>query len=115
MAVKIRLRVQGRKNRPFYRLVAADSRSPRDGRYLESLGWYNPLDPKEENQLSIKAERVTHWIQAGAQMSEKAEALIRRGAPAILQGLHERLEQKRQKRRAARRKRVAAKKEKGAS
>lgn len=64
MAVKIRLARHGAKKRPFYRIVVADSECPRDGRYLEKVGTYNPLhDPA---QVDLKVERVTYWLQQGA-------------------------------------------------
>jgi small subunit ribosomal protein S16 len=84
MALKIRLRAQGRNNRETYRLVLADSRSPRDGKYIEMLGWYNPFESVPERTLLVKADRVQHWLDLGAQMSDNAEALIRKAAPAIV-------------------------------
>lgn len=64
MAVKIRLARHGAKKRPFYRIVVADSESPRDGRYLEKVGTYNPLrDPAE---VTLKTDRVQYWLQQGA-------------------------------------------------
>ena len=62
MAVKIRLKRMGAKKRPFYRLVAADSRSPRDGKFIETLGTYNPLD----GQVDIKEEETMKWLRTGA-------------------------------------------------
>lgn len=64
MAVKIRLQRRGAKKAPFYAIVAADIRAPRDGRYLEKLGTYNPL--VKEDQVSLKPERVSHWLGQGA-------------------------------------------------
>jgi small subunit ribosomal protein S16 len=84
MALKIRLRAQGRNNRETYRLVLADSRSPRDGKYIEMLGWYNPFENVPERNLLIKADRVQHWLDLGAQMTDNAEALIKKMAPAIV-------------------------------
>ena len=84
MAVKIRLRAQGCKNRVMYRLVAADSRAPRDGKYIENLGWYNPFAHNEEQQLNIKPDRIQYWISQGAQVSDKAVCLIKKLAPAIV-------------------------------
>lgn len=85
MALKIRLRQQGRTNRIFYRLVVTDSRSPRDGKYVEVLGWYNPIEAEDEKQLSIKPERIQHWLSVGAQLTDNAANLIRRSAPHIIQ------------------------------
>lgn len=84
MALKIRLRQQGRTNRAFYRLVVTDSRSPRDGKYVESLGWYNPIEAEDEKRLSIKQDRIQHWLNVGAQLTDKAESLIRKSAPQII-------------------------------
>lgn len=84
MALKIRLRKQGRTNRPFYRLVVANSLSPRDGQYIEALGWYNPAEKDAEKNLLVKADRVTHWFSQGAQLTEKAEALVAKGAPEAM-------------------------------
>ena len=73
--VKIRLARGGRKKRPFYRIVAADSRMKRDGRFLEVVGFYNPIaTPKE---LKINTERVEHWIGEGAQMSQTVANLMK--------------------------------------
>lgn len=85
MALKIRLRQQGRTNRPFYRLVLADEHSKRDGKYQEMLGWYNPFaETGDENYLSINAERVQHWISHGVQVSERAVALLAKVAPSVV-------------------------------
>jgi len=65
MAVKIRLARHGRKARPFYHIVAADSRSPRDGKFIEKIGTYNPMIPS--NRTEIKFERALHWLQVGAE------------------------------------------------
>jgi small subunit ribosomal protein S16 len=84
MALKIRLRQQGRKNRETYRLVVTDSRSPRDGKYVEMLGWYNPFETKEDLTLFMKPDRIQHWLDQGAQMTDKAKALVAKQAPAIV-------------------------------
>ena len=89
MAVKIRLRKQGRTHRPFYRLVATDVRNPRDGRCVEILGWYNPFGTEPETNLNVKEDRIHYWIGQGAVLSERAESLIARAAPAIVKKLHE--------------------------
>jgi small subunit ribosomal protein S16 len=74
MAVKIRLQRHGSKKRPFYRLVAADSRSPRDGRYLEILGTYNPTtDPAT---VKIDAEKANKWLNEGAQVTDTVKNLF---------------------------------------
>jgi small subunit ribosomal protein S16 len=76
MAVKIRLARHGAKKRPFYRIVAADSDSPRDGRFLERLGTYNPLhDPA---QVILDADRVKYWIGQGATPSDTVKTILKR-------------------------------------
>jgi len=73
MAIKIRLARGGSKKRPFYRIVAADSRMPRDGRYIEKLGTYNPLLPKDsEERVKMDMERVQYWLGQGAQTTDRA-------------------------------------------
>lgn len=76
MAVKIRLRRMGAKKAPFYRIVVADSRYPRDGRNLEEIGYYNPLT--EPAEIKIDVERANYWISVGAQPSDTVRALIKR-------------------------------------
>jgi len=74
VAVRIRLRRMGAKNRPFYRLVVADSRSPRDGRFIEEIGYYDPTT--EPATLSVKQDRALEWLRRGAQPSDTARALL---------------------------------------
>ena len=75
MAVKIRLRRMGKKKRPIYKLVAADSRSPRDGKFLEAVGFYNPLtDP---HTLDLKEDRIMYWLNVGAQPTHTVKSLLR--------------------------------------
>jgi len=77
MAMKIRLARGGSKKRPFYRIVAADSRMPRDGRYIEKLGIYNPLLPKDdENRVKMDVERVKHWLGEGAQVTDRVSRML---------------------------------------
>ncbi len=72
MAMKIRLARGGSKKRPFYRIVAADSRMPRDGRFIEKLGTYNPLLPKDsEERVKMNMERIQYWLDQGAQPSDR--------------------------------------------
>ena len=75
MAVKIRLRRLGAKKAPFYRLVVADSRAPRDGRFIEEIGYYNPV--KEPVELKIDAERAQKWLKDGAQPSDTVKRLFK--------------------------------------
>jgi small subunit ribosomal protein S16 len=84
MALKIRLRQQGRTNRPFYRLVVTDSRYPRDGKYVEALGWYNPIENEEDKSLCIKADRIQYWLSVGAQLTDKAASLVAQSAPNVM-------------------------------
>ena len=76
MAVKIRLRRMGSKKAPFYRVVVADSRYPRDGRFIEEIGTYNPLtDPAE---IKIDAEKAQKWISNGAQPTDTVKAMLKK-------------------------------------
>ena len=74
--VKIRLARAGAKKRPFYHLVAADSRSPRDGRFIERLGFFNPIAVGGEIRLRVNTERVDHWVARGAQLTDRAAKLV---------------------------------------
>ena len=77
MAVKIRLARGGSKKRPFYRIVAADSRMPRDGRFIEKLGTYNPLLAKDsEERVKMDVERVQYWISQGAQPTDRVARML---------------------------------------
>lgn len=77
MAMKIRLARGGNKKRPFYRIVAADSRMPRDGRYIEKLGTYNPLLPKDsEERVKMNVERVQYWLGQGAQATDRVSRML---------------------------------------
>lgn len=76
MAVKIRLARHGAKKRPFYRIVAADSNGPRDGRFLEKLGTYNPL--QDPAQVVLDTDRVKYWIDKGATPTDTVKTLLKR-------------------------------------
>lgn len=76
MAVKIRLRRMGAKKAPFYRIVVADSRFPRDGRFIEEIGTYNPLTNPSE--LKVDAEKAQQWIKDGAQPTDTVRALLKK-------------------------------------
>ncbi len=77
MAMKIRLARGGSKKRPFYRIVAADSRMPRDGRFIEKLGTYNPLLAKDsEERVKMDVERVQYWISQGAQPTDRVARML---------------------------------------
>ena len=76
MAVKIRLARHGAKKKPFYRIVVADSESPRDGRYLENVGTYDPLyDPVK---ITLKSERVRYWMDQGAKPTDTVRSLLKK-------------------------------------
>ena len=76
MAVKIRLRRMGAKKAPFYRVVVADSRSPRDGRFIEEIGYYDPT--KEPADVKIDADKAKTWIKNGAQPTDTVKALLKK-------------------------------------
>ena len=76
MAVKIRLRRMGQKKAPFYRVVVADSRSPRDGRFIEEIGYYNPMTNPAE--VKIDPEKAKKWLTNGAQPTETVKSLLKK-------------------------------------
>ena len=78
MALKIRLARHGAKKRPYYRVVIADSRAPRDGRFIERLGFYNPIARGGEIPLRIDLAKVDAWVAKGAQPSERVKALVKK-------------------------------------
>ncbi len=78
MAVKIRLTRRGSINKPSYRLVATDTKSPRDGRFIEILGWYDPKRTGDNFKLDM--DRVEYWLSKGAQLSETARNLVKKSA-----------------------------------
>jgi small subunit ribosomal protein S16 len=77
--VVIRMARGGAKNRPFYSIVVADSRMPRDGRFIERVGFYNPKAAENEPKYRIALDRVAHWVDQGAQPSDAVRKLIKRG------------------------------------
>ncbi len=78
MAVKIRLRRMGAKKAPFYRIVVADSRYPRDGRFIEEVGYYNPT--KDPVELKIDGDKVKEWIGKGAQPTDTVKAILKKNS-----------------------------------
>ncbi len=74
MAVKIRLRRMGQKRAPFYRIIVADSRSPRDGKFIEEVGYYNPMTNPAE--IKVDAEKVQKWLDSGAQPTETVKSIL---------------------------------------
>jgi len=85
MAVRIRLRRTGRKKQPMYRIVVADSRSPRDGKFIEIIGQYAPR--QGEQALNLKTDRVSYWMDNGAQPSDTVRSLLRKAG--LLKARHE--------------------------
>ena len=85
MAVKIRLTRMGSKKKPFYRIHVAASRAPRDGRFIETVGTYNPL--VEENQVTLKEERVLEWLSKGAQPSDTVRNILSK--EGVMKKFHE--------------------------
>ncbi len=94
--LKIRLRQMGRRNRLTYRLVVADAKSPRDGKYVEMIGWYNPFAEGNEN-VEIHADRLSYWLSQGAVLTEKAKVLISRAATDVLRNQQDKMQQKKLK------------------
>ena len=85
MSVNIRLKRMGSKKRPFYRIVVADSRSPRDGRFIETVGTYNPLTDPET--VTLKEEKVMNWLNNGAQPSDTVRNILSRNG--VMKKFHE--------------------------
>jgi small subunit ribosomal protein S16 len=81
MAVSIRLRREGAKNRPYYKVVVADKRSPRDGKFIETIGTYDPKKPGYNSTLNI--DRVEYWISKGAQPSDTVRSLIKKNKKTV--------------------------------
>ena len=81
--VVIRMARGGAKNRPFYNIVVADSRMPRDGRFIERIGFYNPKAAEHEQKFRLALDRVAHWVDQGAQPSDAVKKLIKRGKTEI--------------------------------
>ncbi len=80
--VKIRLKRMGMKKKPFYRLVVTDSRNPRDGRFIEEIGYYNPVS--EPVEMKINDERAKYWLGVGAQPTDTVRALLKKGGVALV-------------------------------
>jgi len=81
--VVIRMARGGAKNRPFYNIVVADSRMPRDGRFIERIGFYNPKASENEPKYRLALDRVAHWVSQGAQPSDAVKKLIKSGKKQI--------------------------------
>lgn len=83
MAVRIRLRRMGRRNRPFFRVVVTDGRNAVKGKYLEMVGWYDPL--AEGQNFSLKLDRIQYWTEKGAQMSESVRSLVKKARRGLVE------------------------------
>jgi small subunit ribosomal protein S16 len=83
VAVKLRLKRFGRRHRSFFRVSAMDCRSPRDGRVIEELGWYDPCSKEPDKQLSLNRERIEHWLSVGAQPTDTVRHLLKRQGIAV--------------------------------
>lgn len=97
MALKIRMRRQGRRNQMCFRIVVTDVTTRRDGKYTEVVGWYNPHGKTEEQTISVKADRVQHWLDQGAELSDKVACLMVKAAPAVMKSQREKVLAKRAK------------------
>lgn len=101
MSVRIRLRQQGRANRQTFRLVVTDIRNPRDGKYLEMVGWYNPFGTAENCQ--VDADRIRFWLSQGAQLTPNAISLLVKVAPDVVKEMRAHEQAKKMKEVAKRR------------
>ena len=81
MAVRIRMKMMGRKHRPYFRIVAIDGRQPRGGRIIEELGSYDPMIKNTDERVKLKPDRVKYWQSVGAQPSEKVAVLLKKYLP----------------------------------
>ncbi|RDB31409.1 30S ribosomal protein S16 [Candidatus Similichlamydia laticola] len=103
MALKIRLRQQGQRNRKVYRFVVADARCPREGRYIECLGWYNPFAVGSQLEFVLSEEKTLYWLEKGAQPTESFLNFLNKSAPAAVQLLEARRSLRARKRKEERR------------
>jgi small subunit ribosomal protein S16 len=109
MGLKIRLARAGAKKRPYYHIVVADSRSPRDGRFIERLGSYNPMLPAEhEDRVRLQAERITHWVGQGAIATDRVARFLGKAGLAPMPTYREQPQQSAPKKKAQERAKAAA-------
>lgn len=101
MALKIRLRQQGRNNRQTYRVVVTDIRNKRDGKYLEKLGWYDPF--LAEKNVQVNEERMLYWLEQGAEITHDVQRLVLKSAPHVIKQWNEKRAAQRTKKTAKRR------------
>ena len=107
MALIIRMRQQGASSRQRFRVVVTDVRSPRDGKYVEKLGWYNPFGEEGKN-YQLDVERIQFWLDQGAQISDRVKSMVEKLAPEVVQGLTAKEVAKRTKARLKRREKAKA-------
>lgn len=103
MALVIRMRQQGAHGRQCFRIVLTDSKHPRDGKYMEKLGWYNPFSPNEKGYF-IDVPRIQYWLGLGAQISDRVKTLVGKMAPEVVKEMTQREVAKRVKARVQRKK-----------
>jgi small subunit ribosomal protein S16 len=109
MGLKIRLARAGAKKRPYYHIVVADSRSPRDGRFIEAVGSYNPMLPAEHaERIRLKDERITHWISQGAVATDRVAKFLGKAGLAPMPAFREQPKQSAPKKKAQERAAAAA-------
>ena len=109
MSLKIRLARAGAKKRPYYHIVVADSRSPRDGRFIEKLGSYNPMLPAEhEDRVRLQGERIQHWVSQGALPTERVAKFLGHAGLAPMPAYREQPVQSAPKKKAQERAKAAA-------
>ena len=99
MSVRIRLKRMGRKKAPYYRVVVADSRSPRDGRFIENLGFYHPLKKEEGGEFRVNEEKALLWLSRGAQPSETVRSIFSK--LGIMKKFHETCQRQRKARKVS--------------
>ncbi len=109
MGLKIRLARAGAKKRPYYHIVIADSRSPRDGRFIERVGSYNPMLPAEhEDRVRLQGERITHWVSQGAVATDRVARFLGKAGLAPMPAFREQPLQSAPKKKAQERAKAAA-------
>ena len=109
MGLKIRLARAGAKKRPYYHIVIADSRSPRDGRFIERVGSYNPMLPAEhEDRVRLQNERITHWVSQGAVATDRVARFLGKAGLAPMPAFREQPLQSAPKKKAQERAKAAA-------
>lgn len=109
MGLKIRLSRAGAKKRPYYHIVVADSRSPRDGRFIEKIGSYNPMLPQEHaDRIRLRPERITHWLSQGALATERVARFFGKAGLAPMPTYNEQPKQSSPKKKAQERAKAAS-------